>query len=372
MATTLPPFFINGFHDEEKCKKIPYCQLGSTGLIVSKLAFGCGPLGSGVKVDPDTNRIISGHEEAIRGLTEAIKSGINYIDTAPIYGGGRSEIVLGQALKNIPRSSYVLATKVGRTSKCTFDYTPEGVIRSFNSSLAKLGVEYIDVIQVHDVEFAPSIDTIIYETLPTLGALRKAGKVGYIGVTGYPLTILKEIIERSKVEIDLVLSYCRQTLFDQELQVYLPFFRSRDFGENGLGVINAAVHGMGLLVGGQMNLPEWHPSKEQVRLFCSAATTLCDEHGVDIARLALYEAVNSIDCVDIDMALVGMNSREVLAKNLDVLINGISEKEKEVLEEVKDYMKGLKENNWENVEIDKFKNNPDEFNKKLYELHSTA
>lgn len=372
MTSTLPSFFIPGFHDEDKVKRISYGKLGSTDLVVSKLALGCGPLGSGISIDTDTNQIISGHEEAVQTVIQSIKSGINYIDTAPIYGGGRSEIVLGEALKNVPRNSYILATKVGRTSKCTFDYTTEGVLKSFNSSLTKLGVEHIDIVQVHDVEFAPSIDTIVYEALPTLGALRKAGKIDFIGVTGYSLTMLKEIIERSKVKIDLVLSYCRQTLFDQELQVYLPFFRSRDFGANGLGVINAAVHGMGLLVGGPMDLPEWHPSKDQVRLFCSAAATLCNRQNVDIARIAMYEAIYGPDCVDIDMTLVGMNSRKVLAKNLDVLINGISEKEKEVLEEVKHYMKGLKETNWENVELDKYKKNPEEFNKKLYELHSTA
>lgn len=368
MATTLPPFFVPGFHDENTVSRIPYTKLGSTGLIVSKLGFGCGSLGSGSRVNRETNEVISGHEEAVESVISAIKSGINYIDTAPLYCAGRSEIVLGHAVKQVPRSCFVLATKVGRTSNCTFDYTSQGVINSFQSSLCKLGVNYIDVIQVHDVEFAPSVDVIVNETLPTLDALKKEGKVGLIGVTGYPLSTLKEVIQRSTVKIDLVLSYCRQTLFDQELQSYLPFFRS-----TGLGVINAAVHGMGLLVGGSgIDLPEWHPSKEQVRSFSSSATVLCNQQGVDIARLALFEAIHGLGTSDIDTTLVGMSTRDVVMKNLHVLINGINEKEKTVLNQVKEYMKGLTERNWEGVELERVKKNPNEFNEKLYQLHSTS
>lgn len=372
MAEALPAFYIPEFHDLETIKKIPYTQLGSTGLTVSKLALGCGPLGCGTVIDINSNQVISGHDEAVQTIIKAIKSGINYIDTAPIYGGGRSEVVLGHALRLVPRSSYILATKVGRTPKCTFDYTRQGVIDSFNSSLRKLGVSYIDIIQVHDVEFAPSIDIIVNETLPTLDTLRKTGKVGFIGVTGYPLSTLKEVIGRSKIKIDLVLTYCRQTLFDQELQNYLPYFRSKNFGNNGLGVINAAVHGMGLLVGSQQNLPSWHPSEDQVRLFCSDATNLCVQQNVDIARLVLYEAIYGSDTVKVDMTLVGMNSREVLRKNLDVLINRIDTKEKEVLLKVKEHMEGLKERNWEGVELANYKKNPNEFNEGLYKLHSTS
>ncbi len=103
--------------------------------------------------------------------------------------------------------------------------------------------------QVHDCEFADNIEVIINETLPTLDSLRQIGKVKYIGITGYNIDILKfvstfssnifsrltnsnnslirEIVEKSHIKIDTVLSYCRCTPFDQTLHKYLPFFEAR-------------------------------------------------------------------------------------------------------------------------------------------------
>jgi L-galactose dehydrogenase len=117
----------------------------------------------------------------------AVKHGINLIDTAPWYGHGKAETVLGEALKGIPREAYILNTKVGRylpDPMDMFDFTAERVTKSVDESLARLGVDYIDIIQVHDPEFAPFVDIIVEETLPALVKLQEAGKVKMIGMTG--------------------------------------------------------------------------------------------------------------------------------------------------------------------------------------------
>ncbi|KAF7489592.1 L-galactose dehydrogenase [Sarcoptes scabiei] len=91
-----------------------------------------------------------------RGNSGAIRSGVNLIDTSPFYGQSRSEQCLGEALRDLPRSSFYLATKVGRHPDCSFDYGAKAVARSLESSLERLNVNHIDLVQIHDVEFCPS------------------------------------------------------------------------------------------------------------------------------------------------------------------------------------------------------------------------
>ena len=179
-----------------------YRPLGNTGMTVSILSFGASSLGS---VFRETKE-----EESINVVHTALKNGINLIDTAPWYGHGKSERVLGKALKGVPRQAYYLNTKVARYQpdfENMIDFSAERTIKSVYESLERLGVDYIDCIQVHDPEFAPSIDIIIKETLPALDLLRKAGLVKKIGMTGYPLDLQQRIIEASTVKIDTSITY---------------------------------------------------------------------------------------------------------------------------------------------------------------------
>lgn len=109
-----------------------------------------------------------------------------------------------------------------------FDFSAEKTKLSLQKSLEKLGVDYVDVIQVHDIEFAPSLDVIINETLPTLEEAVKNGKARYIGITGYPVSVLQECISRSKTKIDTILSYSRLTLLDDTLNDHLEYFRVKE------------------------------------------------------------------------------------------------------------------------------------------------
>lgn len=94
-------------------------------------------------------------------------------------------------MEGVPRQAYNIATKVSRTSTCEFDFSAENAINSVESSINKLGCGYLDVIQVHDVEFADNIEIILNETLPALDKMRCSGKVRFIGITGYSLSTLK-------------------------------------------------------------------------------------------------------------------------------------------------------------------------------------
>lgn len=146
-------------------------------------------------------------DEAIRSIHHAIKSGINYIDTAPYYGQGRSEKIIGKALKGIPRQAYYIATKVGRydlgSYEDQFDFSAERTKRSIDTSLGYLGLDYVDVLQIHDVEFAENLDVILNETLPAVEEARKQGKTKFIGFSGYPLNVLKEMALKAPGRFDV-------------------------------------------------------------------------------------------------------------------------------------------------------------------------
>lgn len=154
-----------------------------------------------------TNYSHNDEAEAIRTIHQSLRNGINYIDTAPYYGQGRSEEVIGKALKSVPRNSYYIATKVGRyeTGASGFDFSAARTWQSISESLARLQLSHIDIIQIHDIEFAENVDAIINETLPVLEEARKQGKVRFIGVTAYPLSPLKEIITKVPGRFDVAL-----------------------------------------------------------------------------------------------------------------------------------------------------------------------
>lgn len=272
-----------------------YRTLGKTGLRVSVLGFGASPLG-GVFRPIDES-------DGIRAVHAALDLGINYFDVAPYYGDTRAETALGRALAGIPRESYYVATKVGRYGADRFDFSATRVRASIEESLSRLGVEHVDVIQCHDIEFG-SLDQVVNETLPALREAQAAGKARFVGITGYPLKIFTEIIPRA--ELDTIISYCRYTLLDTALESLLPLLAERK-----IGVINAAPLAMGLLT--QAGPPAWHPGGAEVREAASRAAKLCATRGHDIAELALQFAVAG---ESIATTLVGMASEEEVRRNL--------------------------------------------------------
>ncbi len=216
---------------------MPYRVLGGTGMKVSVLGMGGSGFGNVYgKIDEG---------DAITAVRHAIDKGVNYFDTAYWYGQGQSETFLGKALRGVPREKFYIGTKVGRYERdipSMFDFSAERVTRSCEESLRRLQLEYVDILQIHDVEFAPSLDVIVNETLPAVRRLQERGLCRFIGITGYPLGPLREVVERSPVKIDSVLSYCRLSLNDTSLVSDFEFYRTK-----GIPIINASPLSMGLL-----------------------------------------------------------------------------------------------------------------------------
>lgn len=126
-----------------------YRYLGNTGLKVPVLSFGASSLG-GVFHSIKEN-------DALKAVFTAVENGLNFIDVSPYYGHYKAETVLGKALKELPRNSFTLSTKVGRYGKDgvnTWDYSAKRAKESVYESMERLNIDYIDLINVHDIEFA--------------------------------------------------------------------------------------------------------------------------------------------------------------------------------------------------------------------------
>lgn len=301
-----------------------YRKLGNTGLDVSILAYGGSSLGSVFKEIDEA--------EGIRSVHTAIDHGINLIDTAPFYGLTKAETVLGKALREIPRDKYLLATKVARYGykEADFDFSAERVTRSVDESLARLGVDHIDFIQVHDMEFG-SIDRIVEETIPALRKVQENGKVRFVGISCLPLRLFREVMDR--IEVDQIQSYCHYCLNDTSLADLLPYFQQK-----GVAVFNSAPLAMRLL--SDEGPPDWHPAPAPLREKCAEAAAYCRAHGTDIGKLALQFSVSN---PDIPTHIVGTASPQRVVRNIE---QAMEPYDPAVLEGVLEILKPVRNVTW--------------------------
>jgi aryl-alcohol dehydrogenase-like predicted oxidoreductase len=249
-------------------------SLGKTGLQVPILSFGASSLGQefrSVTLD-----------EALGSVKAALDCGLNLIDTSPFYGRGMSEVLLGVALKSIPRDHYLLCTKLGRYDLSHFDFSAKRVAESVDVSLHRLGTDHLDIILCHDIEFVP-MQQIVDETLPALRKAREQGKIRFIGFSGYPQKIFRFICDQA--EVDCVLNYNQYTLqntrFADETIAYLE--------AKGIGVMNAGPFSARLLT--DAPLPHWLKEPEEVKGAARRAADLCRARGSSIAKLALQFSI---------------------------------------------------------------------------------
>lgn len=255
--------------------------LGNTGLEVSPLSFGASSLG-GVFHGINEN-------EAIRAAHTAIEGGMNFIDVSPYYGHYKAETVLGKALREIPRDKYILSTKVGRYGKDgvnTWDYSARRATESVYESMERLGIDHIDLINVHDIEFA-DLQQVAEETLPALVELRDKGIVSHVGITDLQLENLQWVIDHVPAgTVETVLNFCHFCLCDDKLTDYLDYFESR-----GIGIINASPLSMGLL--SERGVPAWHPAPQPLVEACARAAVHCKAKGYPIEKLAIQYALTN-------------------------------------------------------------------------------
>jgi L-galactose dehydrogenase len=249
-----------------------YRALGRTGLKLPCLSYGASSAGH-------MSRMIDLLEGAPQ-VRVALDLGINFFDTSPYYGRCMGEYHLGRALQGVPRDRYLLGTKLGRYDVAEFDFSARRVVASVNDSLLRLGVDYVDIMLCHDIEFV-DLNRLINETLPALRSVQKQGKVRFIGVSGYPMKIFRYVLERA--ELDVVLSYHHYTLLNTMLADLFPFLQSK-----GVGIMNAAPFARRLLI----NAPSSsHGPSSEFQALCRKAAEHCAAQGVDIAQLALQFAL---------------------------------------------------------------------------------
>jgi L-galactose dehydrogenase len=238
-------------------------------------------------------------------------------------------------LKDVPRKAYYIATKVARYERDfpnMFDFSPETAKISLARSLKLLQLDYVDILEIHDIEFAPNMEIIWTKLLPALEEIRANGQARFIGITGYSLKELKRCIEGAGTRIDMVLSYARNTLFDDSLLEYLPFFKA-----NNLGLVCASVHGMGLLT--NSGPQSWHPARQEVKDICRSAAELCKKSNIEMGKLAMYHALQT---EGIQTILVGMQTTELVNINLSAVFDGLNKDEMNLYEKLNKLVTRLK------------------------------
>jgi len=253
-------------------------RLGQTDLHVPILSFGASSLGAEFRhVTLD---------EVSSSVRVALDCGLSLIDTSPFYGRGMSEVLLGVALKGVPRESYTLCTKLGRYDLSHFDFSAKRVAESVDVSLHRLGTDHLDIVLCHDIEFVP-MQQIVDETIPALRKIQQSGKVRYIGFSGYPMKIFRTILDQTQV--DCALSYNQYTLQNTRFaDEVVPYLKAK-----GVGVMNAGPFSARLLTNAP--LPAWLKEPEAVKTAARQAAQHCASKGTDIAKLALQFSLEHPD-----------------------------------------------------------------------------
>ena len=275
------------------------------GLNFTELGFGTAPLGNLYKSITD--------DEAQETLNEAWTSGLRYFDTAPLYGLGLSETRLNRFLRDKPRDEYLLSTKVGRLMQIckpeertgigkwfevpqrreNFDYSYDGVMRSIEFSLERLGVSRIDILYAHDLCIfthgsKEESDFRISEFFDEGGyramlELRNQGVVAAIGAGTNEWEICQALAERG--DFDLFLLAGRYTLLEQEaLNSFLPLCESR-----GIGIITGGPYNSGILATGAVSgaFYNYDPAPEKVLQKVASIEAICKNYGTPLQAAAL-------------------------------------------------------------------------------------
>lgn len=297
-------------------------RLGTTDVSVSELGFGAAVIGNLYRA--------VGDDAALEALDAAWDSGVRYFDTAPHYGLGLSERRLGSWLTTRPRDQYVISTKVGRrlvpvTGKAVdqdphfavpathvreWDFSRDGVRRSLDSSLSRLGLDRVDIVLLHDPDdhWLPALE----QAIPALAELRDQGVVGAIGAGMNQSEMLARFVRES--DIDVVMVAGRYTLLEQgALTDLLPAAVERD-----VAVLAAGVFNSGLLARARPPADaKYDYGSAPVELIERAAriAMVCERHGIDLptaaARFPLtHPAVASV--------VLGVRTAEQMQRNADI------------------------------------------------------
>jgi D-threo-aldose 1-dehydrogenase len=296
---------------------IPRVRVGRTLVEVSRLGLGTGPLGGWpTPIDPAT---------AIATVQTALEIGIRHIDTAPLYGYGQAESFVGKALHGQPRDSFTISTKVGRRLEPAFeteaqsffkgtgrdvrpifDFSRDGVRRSIDSSLSRLGLDRIDILLIHDPD--DHLDSAAEGAYAALADLRSDGVVGAVGAGMNRTKPLVHLIGR--LDLDCVMVAGRYSLLDQTAgHELLPLARKR-----GVSVFAAGVFNSGILAGEHHGATfDYKPAAPNVAGKAHRLRAIADPHGVSLGAAAIQY---SLAHPAVASAVVGSRTPEEIAQNV--------------------------------------------------------
>ncbi|WP_053383231.1 aldo/keto reductase [Leucobacter celer] len=281
-----------------------YRPLGDTGLEVSAISFGTAPLGQLFGPVP--------FERARDAVFAAVDLGMNLVDTSSYYGDAEDR--LGRIIGDLP-DDVLIATKGGRLGWDTFDFSPAGIRAGLEASLARLGRDYVDIFQLHDIDFVP-LGPVLHDAYAELLQLREEGKCRFIGMTGYSLPTTRRVL--LETDVDVVLNYSHGTLLDNSLSDELaPIARER-----GTGLINAAAVSLGILTPGVLRM-EQHNIASDISLHAAQSMArTAERHGADIAFVANQYALQRVQS---DTTVIGSTSIDHLTAAVSALTTPIDE-----------------------------------------------
>lgn len=287
-------------------------------------------------------------EQADAVLDAAWESGIRYFDTAPHYGLGLSERRLGAFLQGKPRGEFVLSTKVGRrllpnpdgaaeldldndfavpaTRRREWDFTADGICRSVEESLQRLGLDRVDIVYLHDPERF-DLSTALATGIAAAAALRDEGVVSAIGVGSMDTAALQASVDTGA--LDLLMLAGRYTLLEQPAEEgILPACE-----RHRTGVVLASVFNSGLLARDTLSPAaryEYGPVPAQIRTRHAALVAICHRHGIDIATAALqfghrHPAVRSVVAGAADPAQIRQTAARMAAPVPDAFWTELAE-----------------------------------------------
>lgn len=296
-------------------------------LRLTELSLGCAQLGNLYRAIPDT--------QAVATVDRAWEQGIRYFDTAPHYGLGLSELRLGSALAGRPRGDYVLSTKVGRrlvpvrpsgrlddegfevaaTHRRVWDFSRDGVLRSLEDSLQRLGLDAVDIVYLHDPD--EHLREVLDTAYPALEELRGQGVVSAIGAGMNQTEVLSELARHT--QMDVLMLAGRYTLLEQSaLDDLLPACERR-----GIGIVAAGVFNSGLLA--QPTPPEgarynYDAAPQALLQRARAIAEICERHGTSLPAAAVafplaHPAVISV--------CVGARSPAQIERNVELYRSGV-------------------------------------------------
>lgn len=215
-------------------------------------------------------------------LATAWEEGLRWFDTAPFYGEGRAERMVGDFLRGKPRHDYLLSTKVGRVIEdgdAVFDFSAEGIRRSIDASLERLGVDRFDVVFLHDPD--DHLDQAVTDAWPAMLALRNDGVADRIGIGVTRVSTATELIERAGPEVLLLAE--RYTLLDPEAADRLFPLCQR----YGVDVAIAGALSGGMIDGVEATNFHYQPLTPTDAARAAAIRRVCASYGVPTAAVAL-------------------------------------------------------------------------------------